>query len=132
MIIAIGIDSVEVSRIEKTMERWGERFLRRVFSAEEIEYCRTRHYPPQHYGARFAAKEACMKCLGRGILGGMGFGDIEAVRDADGKIRLALHGRAKELFEKKEAASLHVSLTHTTETATAIVVMEAKTPGDDS
>lgn len=132
MIQAVGIDSVDIARVEAMVERWGSRALRRLFSAGEIDYCSGRPFPAQHYGARFAAKEACMKCLGRGIWGGMAFRDIETVRDADGSVRLVLHGQARERFTTIGGTSLHISLTHTATTATAMVVMEAVTTGGAS
>lgn len=127
MIQAVGIDSVDIARIEAMVARWGFRVLNRIFSAGEIDYCSSRPAPAQHYGARFAAKEACMKCLGRGIWGGMAFKDIETVRDEDGSVRLVLHGQARERFRTLGGASFHVSLTHTVTTASAMVVMEAGT-----
>lgn len=132
MIQAVGIDSVDIVRMEAMVERWGLRALNRIFSAGEIDYCSGRPAPAQHYGARFAAKEACMKCLGRGIWGGMAFKDIETVRNADGSVRLVLHGQARERFTTLGGALLHLSLTHTVTTATAMVVMEAGTRGGAS
>ena len=124
MIRAVGIDSVDIGRIEKAMERWGDRFVNRLFRDEEIVYCRSRPKPSQHFGVRFAAKEACMKCLGRGIWGGMAFRDIETTRNKDGRPGIVLHGRARQAFEFEGAGVLHLSLTHTGNTATAVVVME--------
>ncbi|OPL14856.1 MAG: hypothetical protein AVO39_08490 [delta proteobacterium MLS_D] len=129
MIRAVGVDSIEIERIERAVGRWGERFLNRMFRPGEIDYCRSRPRPYQHYGARFAAKEACMKCLGRGVWGGMAFREIETVRDKDGRPGLVLHGYAGEAFENSGATHLHLSLTHTETTATALVVMETREPG---
>ncbi|MCK9229901.1 MAG: holo-ACP synthase [Syntrophales bacterium] len=132
MIQAVGIDSVDVARMESMIKRKGFRALKRLFSAGEIDYCGSRPAPAQHYGARFAAKEACMKCLGRGIWGGMAFKDIETVRNTDGSVRLVLHGQARERFETIGGTSLHVSLTHTETIAVAMVVIETGTAGDAS
>jgi holo-[acyl-carrier protein] synthase len=129
MIGAVGTDSIEIERIQRAVDRWGERFLNRVFQPEEIDYCRSRPRPYQHYGARFAAKEACMKCLGRGVWGGMGFREIETVRDEEGRPGLVLHGYAGEVFERSGATHLHLSLTHTETIATALVVMETRETG---
>ncbi len=126
MIGAVGIDTVDICRIENAMKRWGDRFVNRLFRQDEIDYCRSRPKPAQHYGARFAAKEACMKCLGRGIGGGMAFRDIETTRNDDGKPGIVLHGRARQVFHREEGTALHLSMTHTAATATAMVVMERK------
>lgn len=124
MIGAVGIDSVDIDRMESAIKKGGERLERRLFRESEIAYCASRPKPSLHYGARFAAKEACMKCLGRGILGGLSFRDIETVRGEDGKPSLVLHGKARRIFEELRGKTLHLSMTHTGRTASAIVVME--------
>ncbi len=124
MIQAVGIDSVDIDRFEKAIGRRGNRLLNRIFRDGEIAYCRSLPRPALHFGARFAAKEACMKCLGRGVWGGLAFRDIETVRDDDGSPALLLHGNAKCIFEEKGGGVLHLSMTHTGTTAMALVVVE--------
>jgi holo-[acyl-carrier protein] synthase len=125
MIVAIGIDIVEVSRIEAVFGRRGERFRDRVFTDGEIDYCEKRGSRLMSYAARFAAKEAVMKALGTGWGSGVGWRDIEVVvRDA-GAPAIQLRGRALERLLEIGARRVHLSLTHTRELAMAEVVLES-------
>ena len=126
MICGIGIDLVENGRLEKIIEKWGIKFLNRVFSAGEIQYCEKHIQSSTHYGARFAAKESFLKALGIGLGRGIKLSDIEVVHDKNGKPFLALHGGAKVQIEKREITKIHLSLTHTKKYATAIVLLEKK------
>jgi len=125
----LGTDIVRNSRFRQFLERNRTGVLDRLFDEEELAYALAKADPAQHLAARFAAKEACMKCLGRGVWGGMAFREIETVRDKDGRPGLVLHGYAGEAFENSGATHLHLSLTHTETTATALVVMETREPG---
>lgn len=117
----IGIDLVEVPRIQEMLEKHGQRFKERTFTAAEIAYCDGCAEPAMHYAARFAAKEAVAKALGTGIWAdGVSWTDIEVLREASGKPVIILHGMAKE--HAGEAACL-VSLTHTRELAMAQVFL---------
>src|SRR6185436_10163786 len=98
MIVAIGIDIVEISRMQEVFARRGERFRSRVFTEAEIEYCEGRASRLESYAARFAAKEAVMKALGTGWAEGIAWRDIEVTRDEAGKPGLELTGRARERF----------------------------------
>ena len=126
MICGIGIDLVENGRLEKIIEKWGIKFLNRVFSAGEIHYCGKHIQSSPHYGARFAAKESFLKALGIGLGRGVKLSDIEVVHDKNGKPVLALCGGAKVQIEKREITKIHLSLTHTKKYATAIVLLEKK------
>jgi holo-[acyl-carrier protein] synthase len=126
MIFGIGIDLVENGRLEKIIEKWGIKFLNRVFSAGEIQYCGKHIQSSPHYGARFAAKESFLKALGIGLGRGVKLSDIEVVHDKNGKHVLALCGGAKVQIEKREITKIHLSLTHTKKYATAIVLLEKK------
>ncbi len=118
----IGIDLVEVSRIREMLERHGQRFKERTFTAGEIAYCDACAEPAMHYAARFAAKEAVAKALGTGIWAeGVNWTDIEVVREASGKPAILLHGAAKQ--HAGQAGCL-VSLTHTKDLAMAQVLLE--------
>lgn len=123
MIIAIGTDVIEVSRVARAVDhpRWGARFRTRVFTAAEIAYCTRRRSHAESFAARFAAKEAVMKALGVG-LGACRLRDIEVVRAEDGAPSVALHGRAAELARARGATAWHLSLTHTRTMAEAVVV----------
>lgn len=131
MIRSVGIDCVDLGRVESMIERWGDRFLERMFSPGEVGYCRAKPRASEHFGARIAAKEACMKCLGRGVWGGVGFRDIETVRDDDGTPRIVLHGRARDEYERKGGRALHLSLSHIAAAAVAVVIMEGNASGHD-
>jgi holo-[acyl-carrier protein] synthase len=126
MIYGIGIDLVENGRIEKIVGKWGSKFLQRVFSDEEIQYCGKHVQSSIHYGARFAAKESFLKALGIGLGRGVKFKDIEVRHDENGKPDLVLWGGAKAQTEKKKITKIHLSLTHTKKYATAVVILEKK------
>ncbi|MGP8154870.1 MAG: holo-ACP synthase [Smithella sp.] len=126
MIYGIGIDLVENSRLEKIIEKWGTKFLNRIFSASEIQYCGKHVQSTTHYGARFAAKESFLKALGIGMGMGVNLRDIEVVHDKNGKPVLALCGEAKAQIEKRKITKIHLSLTHTKKYATALVLLEIK------
>ena len=117
----VGIDLVEVPRIRELLDKHGQRFKERTFTAAEIDYCDGCAEPAMHYAARFAAKEAVAKALGTGIWAdGVSWTDIEVLREASGKPVIILHGMAKE--HAGEATCL-VSLTHTRELAMAQVFL---------
>ena len=126
MIISIGIDIIEVARVRQVLRRT-PRFAERVFTAVERDYCERRGVvAPQHYAARFAAKEAALKALGTGWSGGLAWQDIEVVSNAAGAPSLVLHNLALELFTRSGATNAHLSISHTTEHAIAQVVFERR------
>ena len=124
MIRGIGVDIVKVDRIEKAMERWGYRFLKRIFTAAEIERCQKRARPAQCLALRFAAKEAFAKALGLGMRKGLRWRDIEVVHDNFGKPDLLLHNQAQRLLESVKASRTWLSLSDERESALAVVVLE--------
>lgn len=124
MIRGIGVDIVKVDRIEKAVERWGHRFLKRIFTAAEIERCQKRARPAQCLALRFAAKEAFAKALGLGMRKGLRWRDIEVVHDNFGKPDLLLHNQAQRLLETVEASRTWLSLSDERESALAVVVLE--------
>lgn len=121
MIVGIGNDIVQVSRIAQSVERYGKQFLDKVFTPDEQAYCETRHNRAQHYAVRFAAKEAFSKAIGTGWTEEFGWRDISVVRNGDGKPSIALQGA---LAKKWGTHRVHLSLSHTTDTALATVVIE--------
>jgi holo-[acyl-carrier protein] synthase len=124
MIISIGIDFIEVERVRHVLRRT-PRFVERVFTAAEREYCDARGVvAPQHYAARFATKEAMLKALQTGWTGGIAWQDVEVASHASGAPFLKLHGRALELYEQSGATRSHLSISHTTEHAIAQVILE--------
>jgi holo-[acyl-carrier protein] synthase len=124
MIVGIGIDLVEIARIEKLLAEPGERARARVVTPLELERA-ARGREAETLAARFAAKEAAMKALRTGWSGGIGFRDIEIGRDEAGAPTLAFHGAALRRAEELKVARGHVSLTHTRDFAQAIVVLES-------
>lgn len=124
MIIAVGVDLVEISRIEEVFARRGDRFRRRVFTEGEIDYCELRASKLASYAARFAAKEAVMKALGTGWSDGVGWKDIEVVNGPGGAPMIQLHRSALERMRELGATRAHVSLTHSRELAIAQIVLE--------
>ena len=124
MIVAIGIDIIEVARIREVLART-PRFRERVFTAAERAYCDGRGaVAAQHYAARFAAKEAALKALETGWRGGISWQDVEVASRDSGAPYLVLHGPVLELFRNSGAAAAHLSLSHTTEHAIAQVILE--------
>ena len=127
MIIGIGVDHVDASRIAGLLERFGERGEERLFTDRELARCRDRPRPEECLAARFAAKEAFAKALGTGLRG-MTWTDIE-VRGGEGEApALELHGGAKAAFEARGGTSVHVTLTHESGSAIAVVVLEGREP----
>ena len=124
MIVAIGVDMVAIARIEALWRDSGERFLARVFTDQERTYCLELARPAESLAARFAAKEAVMKCLGTGWTGGVAFREIEVQRAATGAVQLAVTGHAAAAAQRLGIGRLHLSLTHTDTIATAFVVAE--------
>jgi holo-[acyl-carrier protein] synthase len=121
-IIGIGIDATDIPRIARTLERYGERFLRRVFTAGEIAYCMRRRNPSPHLAGRFAAKEATMKALGTGHSRGVLWKDIEVVRGG-GPPRIVLHGGAARRAESMQVARSLLTITHSDNLAFAQVML---------
>jgi len=125
VIVGTGIDIAEVPRIRQSIERFGERFLHRVFTAGEILYCDSKANRFERYAARFAAKEAAMKALGTGWNHGVRWRDCEVVRQPGGRPTIVFHGKAAEFAAKLGAKNAVLSLTHTKEQAFAQVILES-------
>ena len=124
MIVAIGIDIIEVARVREVLERT-PRFTERVFTAAERAYCDSRGVvAAQHYAARFAAKEAALKALQTGWRGGISWHDVEVASHDSGAPYLVLRGVVNELLTASGANQAHVSLSHTSEHAIAQVILE--------
>ena len=124
MLIGTGVDLIEVARIAHSIERYGERFLRRVYTDHEIAYCRGRRVSAESFAARFAAKEAGAKALGTGISRGVTWNEFQVARNPGGRPVLELRGRAALLAKELGVRAISLSLTHTGSLAMATVVME--------
>jgi holo-[acyl-carrier protein] synthase len=125
MVLGTGLDLVSIIRFNKFTERRGERGLQRLFTAGELHYCLGHIDPGPSLAARFAAKEAFFKALGTGMGPAGGWRDVEVVRLSSGRPRLMLHGRAAATAQEMQVRAIHLSLTHTAETAGAFVLLEA-------
>jgi holo-[acyl-carrier protein] synthase len=124
MIVGTGIDITEVPRIAESIQRFGDRFLRRIFTEGEVRYCESKANRVERYAARFAAKEAAMKALGTGWSHGVTWRDVEVCRMPGGRPTIAFHGKAAEFAAKLGAAHIALSLSHTKEYAIAQVILE--------
>jgi holo-[acyl-carrier protein] synthase len=125
MIVGTGIDIAEVPRIRQSIERFGDRFLQRVFTDGEIRYCDSKANRFERYAARFAAKEAAMKALGTGWNHGIRWRDCEVVRMPGGRPTIAFHGKAAQFAAKLGMKNAALSITHTAEQALAQVILES-------
>ncbi len=127
MIVGTGVDLIEVERIRRSIERFGSRFLERVYTPAEIAYCqRKRHTAAESFAARFAAKEAGAKALGTGMGFGVTWREIEVRRKFSGQPLLSFSGRAAEQARALGVSNAALSLTHTATHAMAFVVLEGK------
>ena len=124
VIVGTGIDVIEVPRVAAAIERFGQRFLNRVFTEGEIRYCDSKANRVERYAARFAAKEAAMKALGTGWSRGVRWRDLEVLRQPGGRPTVAFHGRAAEFAAKLGVTNAALSLTHTKAEALAQVILE--------
>jgi holo-[acyl-carrier protein] synthase len=127
MIVGSGIDLVEIGRIQQSIDRYGSRFLNRIYSAAEQAYCLRKRNSAESFAARFAAKEAGAKALGTGISHGVGWLEIEVIRLPSGKPTLHYHGRAAQFAARLGVVNIALSITHTTSLAMASVVLEDRT-----
>lgn len=123
MVRGVGTDIVEIDRIRKVLDRLGSRFERRVFTAQEIDYCRSRRDAAVHFAGRFAAKEAVMKALTTGWGRGVGWRDIEVV-SLEGPPTAKLTGRAGEVARIGRGGRVHLSISHSDSHAVAVAVVE--------
>jgi holo-[acyl-carrier protein] synthase len=111
-IIGIGTDITECLRIARMIERYGDLFINRVFTAEEVRYCRSRKQATQHFAGRWAAKEAILRALGSGWSPGINWRDVEVRGEPGGKPVVALRGGARELVEQLGVTEIQVSISH--------------------
>jgi holo-[acyl-carrier protein] synthase len=125
MIAGSGIDVVEIARIQLAMDRYGQRFLNRVYGADEQAYCLRKRNSAESFAARFAAKEAAAKALGTGISHGVNWLELEVVREPGGRPALQFHGRAANIAGRLGVTRSSLSLTHTAQLALASVVLES-------
>ena len=123
-VLGVGVDLVECARIQHSIDRFGDRFLHRVFTDGEIQYSMSMKFPPRHLAARFAAKEAVSKAFGTGIGKAMGWRDIDVRKKPSGEPFLVFSGPAQELAVKRGVASALITLSHSEHHAIACIVLE--------
>jgi holo-[acyl-carrier protein] synthase len=125
VIVGVGIDAVDIDRIQRMLADKGDRLLRRLFTPDELLYLSMKVAPAQHLAVRIAAKEAAYKALaGNDLARGIGWREVEVFSRNDGAPQLKLHGRAADRYAELSATSVHVSLTHSAATAVAVVIVE--------
>jgi len=124
MIVGLGADVVEIRRVRQALKHQGERFIRRVFTAAEQEFCEARRDPAPHYAVRFAAKEALFKALGTGWAKGLSWQDVEVVRREQDAPILVLSDAAEKQSQELGTRSIHLSLSHSDDSALAVVILE--------
>src|SRR5438045_9377356 len=124
MILGIGIDIIEVGRIQASYERFGERFLNRILHPDEISYCLSNKLPGPFLAARFAAKEAISKAFGTGIGAQLGWQDMEVGRKPSGEPFVILHEAGQKLLATRGGRTVFISLSHTQVHATAMAILE--------
>jgi holo-[acyl-carrier protein] synthase len=125
MIVGTGIDIAEVDRVANSIERFGRRFIERIFTADEIRYCESKANKAERYAGRFAAKEAGMKAIGTGWSRGVRWQDVEVQRAPGSRPIIVFHGKAAEFFQRLGAVRAHLSITHTKDSAMAQVILES-------
>ena len=124
-VIGIGVDLVECARIQNSIDRFGDRFLHRVFTDGEIEYSMSMKFPARHLAARFAAKEAVSKAFGTGIGKSMGWRDIDVRKKPNGEPFLVLGGGAEILAKERGVTNALITLSHSDQHAVATIVLES-------
>lgn len=123
MVRGIGVDILEIGRIQRSIDEFGANFLERIFTREEIRYCTSKHNAGQHFAARFAAKEAVSKALATGWRGNFAWKDVEVMNDTLGQPHITLYGNLKETLA---GASVFVSLSHSMSHVVAMVIIEGE------
>jgi holo-[acyl-carrier protein] synthase len=126
MILGLGIDIIEVGRIESSYAKFGERFLERILHPGEIRYCLSHRAPGPFLAVRFAAKEAISKAFGTGIGAQLGWRDMEVARKESGEPFVIMHEKGRELMTARGATSLRISLSHTQNYAAAVAILESE------
>jgi holo-[acyl-carrier protein] synthase len=124
MVLGLGTDLIEIERIRATMDRFGEQFLQRVFTAGEIAYCRRKRDAAESFAARFAAKEAGAKALGTGISRGVSWKEIEVTREMGQRPMLHFNGRAGEVAKAMGVRRVQLTLSHSRTVAIAVALVE--------
>ena len=124
MIFGTGIDIIEVDRIKNSIQKYSDRFKKKIFTQKEIDYCHSQADPAKHFAARFTVKEAVLKCFGTGMTVAIFWKDIEVDKLNSGQPVLNLYGNGKELFNQLNLKHIHISITHDKTYAVAHAIAE--------
>ena len=124
MIIGTGIDIIEVDRIKNSIQKYSDRFKKKIFTQKEIDYCDSQAEPAKHFAARFSVKEAVLKCFGTGMSGGILWKDIEVDKLESGQPILNLYGKGEKIFDQLNLKHIHISITHDKSYAVAHAIAE--------
>ena len=124
MIVGTGIDIIEVNRIKNSIQKYSDRFKKKIFTQKEIDYCDSQAEPAKHFAARFSVKEAVLKCFGTGMSGGILWKDIEVDKLESGQPILNLYGKGKKIFDQLNLKHIHISITHDKSYAVAHAIAE--------
>jgi holo-[acyl-carrier protein] synthase len=131
-VLGVGVDLTQMPRLRRVVARWDERFLQRVFTEQEIAYCRRRRDPIPHFAARFAAKEATLKALGTGLRMGVNWRELEVRRERGQAPTMVLSGRCREIAEAKGGRRVLLSLSHDGDYAMAQALLLGDGPDDET
>ena len=112
MIVGTGIDIIEIDRIKNSIQKYSDRFKKKIFTQKEIDYCDSQAEPAKHFAARFSVKEAVLKCFGTGMSGGILWKDIEVDKLESGQPILNLYGKGEKIFDQLNLKHIHISITH--------------------
>jgi len=124
MIVGTGIDIIEVNRIKNSIQKYSDRFKKKIFTQKEIDYCDSQAEPAKHFAARFSVKEAVLKCFGTGMSGGILWKDIEVDKLESGQPILNLYGKGEKIFDQLNLKHIHISITHDKSYAVAHAIAE--------
>jgi len=131
-VLGVGVDLTQMPRLRRVVARWDERFLQRVFTEQEIAYCRRRRDPIPHFAARFAAKEATLKALGTGLSMGVNWRELEVRRERGQAPTMVLSGRCRAIAEAKGGRRVLLSLSHDGDYAMAQAMLLGDGPDDET
>jgi holo-[acyl-carrier protein] synthase len=124
MVYGIGVDIIKIERFKMALARWGDRLCNRVFTPQELLICQNKARPERHLALRFAAKEAFLKAMGKGMFQGIAWHDIEIINDPSGRPHMKVWGKAERLCKEKGVKEILVSISHETEYGVAQVLLE--------
>jgi holo-[acyl-carrier protein] synthase len=123
MVLGSGVDIIEVERIKKAVKKWGDGFLKKVFTDNELGYANSKRFVYQHLAARFAMKEAVLKAFGGGWVRTLPWKDVEVVKDKNGKPEIKLYREAKKVYDRRKIEKIVVSMSHTRDHAVANAIL---------